>query len=317
MQRTPSSSTFSSVRRRWWLVASALAGLAGFGLLPLAKGESSEFKPSSGQAGKDVIWVPTPDALVTQMLTMAEVGADDFVIDLGAGDGKIVLAAAQQFGAQGLGIEYNPEMVALAQRRAEEAGLTERVSFVEADIFASDFSRATVLTLYLLPQLNLRLRPTILGLRPGTRVVSHEFRMEDWEPDQSARVENANAHLWIVPANFSGRWQLQLPAEAGAGQLELSIQQRFQTFEGEARLAGFTAPLRPEKIIGAQIAFGLRDAQGQLQSFSARLQGDALQGVLEIGDQRLQFSGTRIGAPEPIDAPVAGYDRDGRSHRRA
>src|SRR5690606_11598542 len=144
---------------------------------------------------------PTPDKLVNRMLSMAQVTASDFVIDLGAGDGKIVIAAAREFGAKGLGIEYNPEMVAHARRNAQAAGLAGSARFEKADIFESDFSPASVITMYLLPHLNMRLRHRLMALKPGTRIVSHEFRLGNWKPDETSRVGSASTHLWLVPAN--------------------------------------------------------------------------------------------------------------------
>ncbi|PZN34245.1 MAG: SAM-dependent methyltransferase, partial [Proteobacteria bacterium] len=161
-----------------------------------------DFSPRSGQPGKDVIWVPTREELVNAMLTAAKTGPEDFVVDLGSGDGRIPIAAAKRFGARALGIEYNPQMVELAQCYVRSEGLEDRVEIRQADIFETDFSDATVLTLYLLSDLNMKLRPTILALRPGTRVVSNSFKMGEWEPDQDIEVENSYAHayLWIVPA---------------------------------------------------------------------------------------------------------------------
>ena len=182
----------------------SLPALAQKGAAPAAS-----YEPQSGQAGKDVIWVPTPDELVTRMLQLGGVGKNDYVIDLGAGDGKIVIAAAKQFGARGHGIEYNPDMVAHATRRAKEAGVSDRARFEKADIFESDFSKADVITMYLLPTLNLKLRPTLMKLKPGTRLVTHAFNMGGWQPDETSRAGGANAYLWLVPANVSGQWQLR------------------------------------------------------------------------------------------------------------
>src|SRR5262245_44831870 len=172
------------------------------------------YKPQSGQPGKDVVWVPTADILVAKMLDMAHLTPQDYLIDLGSGDGRTVIAAAKR-GATALGIEYNPDMVELSKANAAAAGVSGKATFVKADIFESDFSKATVLTLFLLPDLNLRLRPTILTMKPGTRIVSNSFRMEEWQPDESAMVEGectswCNAHLWIVPANVGGTWQTPL-----------------------------------------------------------------------------------------------------------
>ena len=147
--------------------------------------QTATFKPEVGQAGKDVVWVPTPQALVDKMLDMAKVTPQDYVIDLGSGDGRTVITAAKR-GATAKGIEYNPEMVALSQRNAATEGVTAKATFEKADLFESDFSKATVITMFLLPDINLRLRPKILDLKPGTRIVSNTFTMDDWQPDEEA-----------------------------------------------------------------------------------------------------------------------------------
>ncbi|HET7695378.1 MAG TPA: methyltransferase domain-containing protein [Vicinamibacterales bacterium] len=175
-----------------------------------APAQQKPFEPSVGQAGKDVVWVPTADVLVAKMLDMAKLTPQDYLIDLGSGDGRTVIAAAKR-GATAMGIEYNPDMVELSKKNAAAAGVAGKATFVKADIFESDYSKATVLTLFLLPQLNLKLRPTILDMKPGTRVVSNSFNMEDWEPDDTARVETectswCTAYLWIVPAKVDGTW---------------------------------------------------------------------------------------------------------------
>ena len=177
--------------------------------LALAGGQNraladESYRPKIGQAGKDVIWVPTPQKLVEVMLDMANVTPADFVIDLGSGDGNIVIAAAQR-GARAHGIEYNPDLVEFARCAAAKAGVSDRATFEHADIFASDFSQATVVTLFLTPKLNMDLRPKILDLTPGTRVVSYNFGMGDWKPDLTRTLEGDTsglntAHLWIVPA---------------------------------------------------------------------------------------------------------------------
>ena len=186
MTKTNESMVFS---RRALLRAAALAPLAAVPALARSQ-TTNAFTPQVGQSGKDVIWVPTPDALVDRMLRMAQVTPDDFVVDLGSGDGKIVIAAARDFKARSLGVEFNPDMVTLSRRNAETAGVAGRARFEQGDIFTFDYSAATVVTMYLLPGLNLRLRPQLLKMRPGTRLVTHQFTMGSWEPDDSATVEN-------------------------------------------------------------------------------------------------------------------------------
>src|SRR6195256_3074393 len=204
----------------------------------------ADFKPYVGQQGKDVVWVPTPDEVVERMLNMAQTRPEDYVIDLGAGDGKIAIAAAKKFGARSTGIEYNPDMAALAQRNAQAAGVGGKAQIVQGDIFTTDFTQATVLTMYLLPSLNMRLRPQILAMRPGTRVVTHAFNMEDWEPDEASDVDGRRVHLWIVPASVAGRWAMELSGAGGSERVSLNLDQKFQRIEGVAYLGSIHAGLR-------------------------------------------------------------------------
>jgi hypothetical protein len=171
------------------------------------------FQPTSGQPGKDVVWVPTPQSLVDKMLEMAKITPNDYLMDLGSGDGRTVITAAKK-GIRAEGIEYNPEMVALSKRNAETAGVSKLASFREADLFATDFSKATVITMFLLPSINMKLRPTILDMKPGTRIVSNSFDMEDWEPDQKETITQdcpqwCTAMLWYVPAKVEGTYDMQ------------------------------------------------------------------------------------------------------------
>ena len=219
----------------------------------------STYEPTVGQEGKDVVWVPTPQSLVDKMLDMAKVTSSDYVIDLGSGDGRTVITAAKR-GARALGIEYNPSMVALAKRNAEKEGVAGRAAFKKADLFESDFSEATVITMFLLPEINLKLRPKIFGLRPGTRVVSNTFTMGDWKADQTATGDDCEgswctALLWIVPARVAGTWQTP--------QGELVLKQQFQMLSGSLRTAGKTFALRG-RVRGDQISFtaGGRQYQG-------------------------------------------------------
>ena len=204
------------------------------------------FEPYSGQPGKDVVWVPTPEVLVQKMLDMAKVTPKDFVMDLGSGDGRTVIAAAKR-GARAQGIEYNPDMVALSRKNAQDAGVTNLATFVEADLFKSDFSKADVVTMFLLPSINMRLRPQILEMKPGTRIVANTFSMEDWEADLQETVENCtswcNALLWIVPAKVEGTWQMP------GGPLTLT--QKFQVVSGTLG----STPITAAKLNGAQLTF--------------------------------------------------------------
>jgi SAM-dependent methyltransferase len=242
---------------------------------------TADYVPEVGQSGKDVVWVPTPEALVERMLRMARVGPKDYVIDLGSGDGRIAIAAAQKFGARAHGIEYNPDMVALSNRNAEKAGVADKVKFVKADIFESDFSQASVITMYLLPALNMKLRPKILDLRPGTRVVAHAFNMEDWQPDQTASVEGRDAFLWIVPAKVGGKWKMSAPAGNGGETWQLALEQKFQKLSGKASLDEKTFPLVDSQLDGANIRFSFVDGNGVKREFSGRASGSEMEGTTQ------------------------------------
>jgi hypothetical protein len=240
------------------------------------------YEPQVGQEGKDVVWVPTPESLVEKMLDMAKVTAKDYVIDLGSGDGRTVIAAAKR-GARAHGIEYNADMVSLAQRNAAREGVSARATFAKADLFESDFSKATVLTLFLLPEINLKLRPKILNLRPGTRVVSNSFDMEDWKADQTVMAsENCTswceAYLWIVPAKVQGTWKL---ADG-----ELTIKQSFQTVHGTLKTADGTTKISNGKLNGEQITFNAGRTR-----YTGRVSGDEIHGKVGGGSWRA----TRVG----------------------
>jgi precorrin-6B methylase 2 len=240
-----------------------------------AQQKPAAYEPQVGQAGKDVIWVPTPDEVVDRMLRMAQVTKDDVVFDLGAGDGKIAIAAAKKFGARSTGIEYNPEMAKHAQGNVEKAGVTERARIVQGDIFATNFSEATVVTMYLLPGLNMKLRPTLLAMRPGTRVVSHSFTMEDWEADEISSMDGRRAYFWVVPAQVGGSWQL----ESGSEKNELSFEQKFQKIDGNVTLGGTThGGLRDARLRGFNISFAVVDNAGVLRSYSGRVTGGRMEG---------------------------------------
>ena len=234
------------------------------------------YAPKLGQMGKDVMWLPTRDELVTQMLTAAQVGPNDEVVDLGAGDGKIPIAAARQFGARAWGIEYNKDLAALAQRNAQRAGVADRVRIVHGDIFKEDFSKATVVTMYLLEELNAQLRPTILAMRPGTRVLSNTFSMGDWEPDQVIRAGTNTGYFWTVPTAVAGQWSVQGLAPQGPVLLQLT--QRHQRLGGTLTLGGQTQTLLGASLHGADLHFSFVQADGQLKAVQARVQGASLQG---------------------------------------
>ncbi|HWP60908.1 MAG TPA: class I SAM-dependent methyltransferase [Candidatus Acidoferrales bacterium] len=261
----------------WALAASGCA-------LEQIRSAGREYEPEVGQEGKDVIWVPTPQPVVNKMLDMAKVTPQDYVIDLGSGDGRLVISAAKR-GARALGIEYNPDMVEFARRRAAEEGVSERATFIKADLFESDFSQATVVTMFLLPSINLKLRPKILDLKPGTRIVSNSFDMGDWQPDQTGKVVNGcggycTAYLWIVPAKVAGVWRLP--------QGELTVKQSFQTISGILKSGDKAVPVSG-RLNGDQISFSAGGAR-----YAGRVDGNRMQGTVQSGENSSEFSATRV-----------------------
>ncbi len=249
------------------VLALALAGTAG-----LAQQPSQKFEPFSGQPGKDVVWVPTPQALVDMMLDMAKLTPSDIHYDLGSGDGRTVITAAKR-GATAIGIEYNPEMVELSKRNAEKEGVSAKATFMKADLFETDFSKATVLTLFLLPDINRRLRPKILEMKPGTRVVSNSFDMGEWEPDERFDVTKDPACtswcrglFWIVPAKAEGTWK--------AGASEITLNQTFQMVSGTVKTGNVIAPISAGRITGDSITFS---AGGT--TYSAKIDGAKMTGT--------------------------------------
>ena len=227
------------------------------------------YEPRVGQAGKDVVWVPTPDSLVEKMLNLAKVTPGDYLIDLGSGDGRAVIAAAKR-GVRAHGIEYNPDMVEISKRNAAAEGVSDRATFAKADLFESDFSQATVITMFLLPQINLKLRPKILGLKPGTRIVSNSFTMGEWEEDESASANGdcsgwCTALLWIVPAKVEGTWKLP--------DGELTLKQTFQKISGTLKSKNQVTSIASGRMSGDQIYFTAGDTE-----YTGRVSGDTIAG---------------------------------------
>ncbi len=291
-------------RRQWLATGGALLGASLWAPHAVLAQRTPDpaYEPQSGQAGKDVVWVPTPDELVTRMLQLGGVTAKDYVIDLGAGDGKIVIAAARQFGARGHGIEYNPDMVALAQRRAQAAGVADRAHFEKADIFESDFSKADVITMYLMPALNLRLRPTLMKLKPGTRLVTHAFTMGGWKPDESSRAAGASAFLWLVPARVTGQWQLNYPQGKGHQSVPMEVtRQNFQFPEGRVQLGEAETSLRDARVAGERVRFAFTGTDGVLRTFEGKVSGGRIEGEVNDGQRRQPFSAERRGDGPEIE----------------
>src|SRR5688572_2508627 len=232
------------------------------------KAPAPAYEPSVGQEGKDVVWVPTPQVLVDKMLDMAKATRSDFLMDLGSGDGRTVITAAKR-GIRAMGVEYNPDMVELSKRNAEQAGVSQLATFVKADLFETDFSKASVITMFLLPEINLKLRPKILGLKPGTRIVSNTFTMGDWKADETADPDGCDgswctALLWIVPAKAAGTWQTRHG--------ELVLKQQFQMRSGTLRTGGKTLALQG-RVRGEDVAFkaGGREYRGRMNGTQLEL----------------------------------------------
>jgi SAM-dependent methyltransferase len=262
-----------------WLIASPVAAQGPVG--------GREYTPIAGQPGKDVVWLPSALAMVNVMLDLGDVTPQDTVIDLGSGDGRLVIAAIKR-GARALGIEYNPDLVALSKRNAAREGVADRVRFILGDIFETDFSQATVITMFLLPQLNLRLRPLLLDLRPGTRIVSNTFTMGDWGVDGFADVTSSascndfcTALLWIVPAKVEGEWRM------ADGRLLLT--QKYQMVFGAVERDGKSVSIAEGRLRGEAITFTADGVQ-----YAGRVRGNVMEGTFSGGGA---WSATRVGPP--------------------
>lgn len=233
------------------------------------------YTPVQGQAGKDVIWIPTPEGLIDKMLTAAKVTDKDKLFDLGAGDGIIAITAARKYGAQSVGIEYNPDMAEFARRKVAEAGMNDKVRIITGDIFQEDFSSATVVTLYLMPHLNMKLRPTLLKMKPGTRVVSHAFTMGDWEPDETMSFNHAQGYFWVVPAQIEGSWVMN---GLDSGPIRVNLSQSFQNIGGTLTRGGQSFTMLGAKLRGDEVKFQFITPDRKVHAFSGRVEGGRLTG---------------------------------------
>jgi hypothetical protein len=283
--------------------ARTAAGVLALGIAVNASAQTNRaecektYKPTVGQSGKDVVWVPTPDELVRRMLTMAKVTPQDFVIDLGAGDGKIAIAAAKPpFGATSLGIEYNPDMVKLANCMVQVEGVPARTKIIQGDIFKEDFSKSNVITMYLLPELNLCVRHRILGMKPGTRVTSHQFTMGDWEADETAEIEYRTAYLWIVPARIGGTWAMK---DSAGLAFNVTLNQTFQKIGGDVALGSAKQPLVGAALRGEDLRFAFNDDKGVTRTFTGKVNGNQVTGTLRAagGGAETPVTGTLQGQP--------------------
>ncbi len=272
-----------------WLLTAALssAALAQTPAGPTAPAAPGPYQPRIGQPGKDVVWVPTPPELVATMLDLAKVTKDDYVIDLGSGDGRNIIAAAQR-GARGVGVEFNPDLVEVSNRIAREKGVADKATFVQGDMYEADISKATVMAIYLLPANMDKLLPKFQALTPGSRIVANTFGFSDWDPDardtvkESACSDWCEALLWIVPARVAGTWRL----ENDMGTLVLT--QLNQVLYGSLTIGITEAPISKARMRGYEIAFTVGD-----RVYNARVSGSSMQGTMSGPDGTLDWRARR------------------------
>jgi SAM-dependent methyltransferase len=247
----------------------------------------------------DVPFVPTPETVVDGMLRLAQVGPQDVVYDLGSGDGRIVITAAERYGAQGVGIDLDPNRIIEARDNARAAGVEDKVRFVQGDLFEADISAATVVTLYLLSSVNEEIRPRLLNqLKPGTRVVSHAFDMGPWAPDATAVVDGADVYLWIIPAQAAGQWTATIEAPDGAEDFSMALQQEFQNVDGMAVVNGSHLVLEGAQVEGERLLFDLDDGSGSPRRLAGRINGDTIEGWVYASDMTTpigRWHATKVG----------------------
>jgi hypothetical protein len=257
--------------------------------------------PALAQVVPDVPFVPTPQVVVDEMLRAASVGPDDFVIDLGSGDGRIAITAAKKFGARAMGVELDEHLIYQSEESARQSAVENRVKFLRQDLFKTDLSQATVITMYLLPSVNRRLRPRLLDLKPGTRIVAHDFDLEEWKPDQLTTIRK-NVFLWVVPAKVAGRWRGRVSLPDGARTIEIELNQRFQEINGLARIDGQVTQMWEAKLNADRLSFVLvdsadRDSEASLY-FDGRVNGGAIEGEIRRGvgnsESRIKWQALRV-----------------------
>lgn len=277
---------------RAWALAVVLA-VAGFSAV---LGAASALVPPAS-----IPYVPTPQIVVDRMLSIANVRPGDYLIDLGSGDGRIVVTAAQKFGTRGFGVDLNPVRISEAEENARKAGVSDKVSFIQKDLFQTELGDATVITMYLLPRVNLDLRPKLLQLKPGTRLVSHDFDMAEWKPDAQDEIEakdkyggaggHSSIYFWIVPAQVQGRWQVSLPVRGRERTYDVEIAQSFQQFAGTVRVDGRTAKIERGTLKGSSINFVATvdiDGAAVRHEFAGAVDGGGMSGRVGLNGARLQ-----------------------------
>lgn len=261
--------------------------------------------PAQAQPMFDVPFVPTPYVVIDEMLRLANVTSKDFVMDLGSGDGRVLITAAKKFGARGLGVELDDHLIYQSEASAAQEGVTDRVRFLQQDLFKTDLTPATVITMYLLPGVMMRLRPILLDLKPGTRLVSHDFQLGEWDPDVTTQIRK-NTFLWIVPAKVAGKWQMKiaLPGGDGPSTFTLELRQKYQAIDGIAQFDGRHAQIWEPRLSGDRLSFVIvddrdRDTEASLY-FEGRVAGNVIEGSIRRGMGNAQtthvWRATRIGA---------------------
>ena len=261
-----------------FLTLAALAGLTGLTGCAAPGPADDGFRPVLRQPGKDVMWLPTSQDMVNKLLAVAEVTSKDIVYDLGAGDGVIPITAAKRFGSRAVGIEYDQKLADFARRNTQLSGVADKVKIIRGDIFVEDFSEATVVTMYLLPELNLQLRPTLMKMKPGTRIVSNTFDMLEWTPDQTVLSGETRGFLWVVPAPVEGDWEFT-PLE-GSAPARLRLQQVFQQVGGTLSMAGVSQPVLGAQLRGDQLSFYFLGSDKIAQSIKGTVTADGFTGEL-------------------------------------
>jgi hypothetical protein len=281
------------------------------GLLLALAGSMQVLAEEEERGVGDVVYVPTPQVVVEEMLRMAKVTPADFIIDLGSGDGRMVRTAAKKFGARGFGVDLSDDLLRESNGLALAEGIADRARFIKENLFETDLSKATVITSYLLPEMNQKLRPKILGLKPGTRVVAHDYHMGEWLPDETREIivpektvgnpGRSFVYLWIVPARVGGKWQAQIKSPVHPGSLELEFKQRFQALDGAAKSDGRQIAMLAPKVNGDQLSFAFFSKPGDnatRHQFTGTVKGDTIEGVVKVGDgaaqQQLPWSATIV-----------------------
>ncbi|MCC6472953.1 MAG: SAM-dependent methyltransferase [Burkholderiales bacterium] len=269
-----------------------IAALPLIAAAPALRAQAPAPEPELGTPGKDAGWIPTPTGMVEAMLELAGVTKSDYVVDLGSGDGRIPILAGKLFGSQALGIELNGDLVAYSIQEAKRAGVADRVQFIRGDIFATDYSRATVITLFMTPSVLRRLRPKLLAMKPGTRILSYLFALEEWEPDEWAWSEGMHGMLWVVPASAGGHWQVRTVG-ASPSSYALRLAQRFQKIDGAVRIGGADRPRWDATLRGERIRFTALEGERR-HDFTGTVAGDGMAGLLHVtGEPQRQWIASR------------------------